>query len=454
MNSSQDKILGSWFGMATGDALGMAVKGLKPETVKQCFGSMGDFKDVRQFIGKGVKRYRMKGLYGITTQRALVVADVILKSKKAHSGVITDLFQKLAVNGPEGYFGSFRQAEAGFFHAVESFSGREPLLPADQNHAGGSYPPLAIAIALFHQKESPEMIRQCLETGLLLSRNPMEIIGTALTGHLTTRFLTLEPDADGDVLEPEISRQILEGGVGACEQAERILNERFLQVDLAADEKLFQAMRLTIQGTLDRWEEEPASLYGWFAENASAYSKNKITQPAQGHVLTLIPLALAMVLKEGKEFAGVLTDAVNRGKESARLGALVGAWAGALYGFDAIPKYFKSGLVNAKEIKSRGEALFQRRAGKGLKDLVEMELALTNKEFEEAKRVTPKKAQKEAGKTASRFDFDEDEFEEYAMPKKEEVAKWRKFQKDKTKMKRDRRRNLNVGFEPDEADEE
>ncbi|VAX28818.1 hypothetical protein MNBD_NITROSPINAE05-270, partial [hydrothermal vent metagenome] len=26
MNSSQDKILGSWFGMAVGDALGMAVK--------------------------------------------------------------------------------------------------------------------------------------------------------------------------------------------------------------------------------------------------------------------------------------------------------------------------------------------------------------------------------------------------------------------------------------------
>jgi ADP-ribosylglycohydrolase len=454
MNSSQDKILGSWFGMAIGDALGMAVKGLKPETVKQCFGSMDDFKDVRQFIGKGVKRYRMKGLYGITTQRALAVVDIILKTKKAQSGAISDLLQKLATNGPESYFGSFRQAEAGFFHAVESFPGKEPLLPADQNHAGGSYPPLAIPIALFHQRESPEMIRQCLETGLLLSRNPMEIIGTALVGSLTTHFLALEPDADGEVLAPEISRQILEDAVSACERAEDILKERFPEIDLAGDEKVFQAMRLTVAGTLERWDEEPASLFGWIAENASSYGKNKITHPAQGHVLTLIPLALVLVLKESKEFAGVLTRAANMGKESARLGALVGAWAGALYGFDVIPRHFKSGLVNAKEIKSRGEALFQRRAGKGLKGLVEMELALTLKEFEEAKRVTPKKAQKETGRISSRFDFDEEEFEETAIPKKEDAAKWRKFQKDKTKMKRDRRRNLNVGFEPDEADED
>jgi len=94
--------------------------------------------------------------------------------------------------------------------------------------------------------------------------------------------------------------------------------------------------------------------------------------------------------------------------------------------------------------------LFQRRAGKGIKDLVSMELALTHKEFEEGKRVSPKTTQKTARKISTRFDFDEDEFEEPAIPKKEDAAQRRKFQKDKTKMKRDRRRNLNVGLEPDE----
>jgi len=450
MKSSQDKILGSWFGMAVGDALGMAVKGLKPETVKQCFGSMDDFKDVRKFIGKGVKRYRMQGLYGVTTQRALAVADAILKNKKATVEAISSSFLELAASGPENYYGSFRHAEAGFYQAVESFAGREPLIPADQNHAGGSYPPLAIPIALFHQRESPEMLRQCLAIGLLLSCNPMELIATALVGHLTTGFLALEPDEDEAGPGQEKSRQILEDAVNACERIELILKERFLGIEQGFDEKIFQAVRLTIQGTLDRIDEEPGSLYDWLADNASAHSKNKITHPAQGHVLTLIPLALVLVLKGGNDFSQILTRSINMGKESARLGTLVGAWAGALHGFDGIPDRWKSGLVNSKEIKARGEGLFRRRAVKGVKDLVQMEQALTNKEFEEGKKLTPKTAQKTARKISSRFDFDEDEFEESAMPKKEDVAKLRKFQKDKTKLKRDRRRNLNVDFEPDE----
>ncbi len=450
MNSLQDKTLGSWFGMTVGDAMGMAVKGLKPETVKQCFGSMDDFKDVRKYIGKGVKRYRMKGLYGTQTQRALAVCDSILKNKKADVAGISDLFRELASAGPENYYGAFRHAEGGFYQAVESFPGRKPLIPSDQDHTGCSTPSLAIPIALFHQKESPEMIRQCLETGLLLSRNPMEIIGTALTGHLVTCFISLEPDEDGEGLGKEKSQQVLEGAVEACERIELILKERFPEIEQTFDKKIFQAVRLTVQGVLDRFDEEPGSLYDWIAENASLHGKNKITSPAQGHVLTLIPLALVRVLKGGKDFAGVLTGSLNMGKESARLGTLVGAWAGALYGYVGIPQLWKSGLVNSKEIKTRGEALFQRRAVKGVKDLVLMEQALTQKEFEEGKRVSPKTTQKTRRQISSRLDFDEDEFEESAIPKKEDAAQWRKFQKDKTKMKRDRRRNLNVNLDSEE----
>lgn len=439
--------------MATGDAMGMAVKGLKPETVKQCFRAMDDFKDVRKFIGKGVKRYRMKGLYGAQTQRALAVCDSILKNKKLDAVRFSELLLELAAGGPESYYGAFRHVEGGFYQTLESFPGRESLIPADQNHAGGSYPSLAIPIALFHQKESPEMIRQCLEAGLLLSRNPMEVIGTALAGHLTTCFVSLEPPEDGEGLAEEQSRELLEGAVKACEGAERILNEQFPEIEQAFDEKVFQALRLTMQGMLDRFDWESDALYSWISANASAHSKNEFTHPAQGHVLTLIPLALVMVLKGGNDFATVLTRSLNMGKESTRLGALVGAWAGALYGFDGIPQQWKSGLVNSKEIKARGEALCQRRAVKGMKNLVDMELALTNKEFEEGKKLAPKTAQKISPKKSSRFDFDEEEFEESAIPKKEDAAQWRKFQKDKTKMKRDRRRNLNWEMPSDEDED-
>ena len=63
----------------------LSAKSMKPETVRQLFGSMDGFKDVRPFIGKGIKRFKMQGLYGGQTQSALVIADSLLKNKKGET---------------------------------------------------------------------------------------------------------------------------------------------------------------------------------------------------------------------------------------------------------------------------------------------------------------------------------------------------------------------------------
>ena len=75
MKNFQDKVVGCFFGMAVGDAMGTGVRGLKREAVTQCFKRMDDYKDVRPFLGKGIKQYRMQGLYSSQTQSALVVTD-------------------------------------------------------------------------------------------------------------------------------------------------------------------------------------------------------------------------------------------------------------------------------------------------------------------------------------------------------------------------------------------
>ena len=76
MITLKDKVVGSYYGMALGDAMGRSAKSLKPETIQQLFGSMDGFKDVIPYIGKGVKQFKMKGLYGSQTQSALVISDV------------------------------------------------------------------------------------------------------------------------------------------------------------------------------------------------------------------------------------------------------------------------------------------------------------------------------------------------------------------------------------------
>ncbi|GJL78978.1 MAG: hypothetical protein NPINA01_19670 [Nitrospinaceae bacterium] len=445
MEFMQDKILGCWFGMAVGDAMGMAVKGLKPETVKQCFGTMDDFKDVRKFIGKGVKQYRMKGLYGVQTQMALAVCDSLLKNKKADVSGISSVFLELAANETEGYFGVFRHAENFFRKAVASLPGREPLLPAEQNHAGCHYPSLAIPIALFNQKVSEEMVRQCMDTCLLMSRNPMEVIGSVLTGHWVTCFLSVKMDGRDEGLSEKEALQILDQGIEICGQAESVLKERYPETGKEFGDEIFQALRLTLQGLREKLHLEEGPLFDWICKNASGVFKNPITHPAQGYVLTLIPLALLTVLKSENDFISILVRALNMGKEAPLLGTLVGAWAGALFGFEKIPQHLKSGLVNSREIKARGEALFMRRPSKSLKNLLEMELALTNKERDERKRHLPKRTHKPLRKVSPAADFQDDDLDEPEMPRKEDAAKWRKFQKDKTRMKRDRRRNLEPG---------
>ena len=447
METQQDKILGSWFGMAVGDAMGMAVKGLKPQTVKQCFGPMDDFKDVRSFVGREIKYYRMKGLYGVQTQMALAVCDSLLKSRQAVLSDVADSLSELAAGGPEGYFGIFRGGEGISRQTVESFPDRLLLIPAEQNYASGGYLHLAVPIALYHQKNSPELMKQCMETCALFTRHPLEVIGAAVMGFLVTGCLSLEVEPEAKGLAENDAQQLLCQAVDACEMAESVFKDRFPEVWQEFGDRVGQALRKTLQGLQERVSSEEAALFNWICENASGYCKNSISHPTQGHVLTLVPLALYLVLKGGSDFQSVVTRTLNMGKEATKLGTLVGALAGALYGFEHIPKVWRSGLVNAKEIRTRGEALFLRRHNKGLKSLYDMESSLTAKESEERKRYLPKLTQKNQKKAAASIKVMKEDLEKSSLPRKEDPAEWRKFERDKSRSKRDRRRNLKSDFD-------
>lgn len=433
--------------MAVGDAMGIAVKGLKPETIKQCFGSMDGYKDVREFIGKGVRRYHMKGLYGAPTQGALAVCDCVLARKKVDVAGISSLFLQLAANGPENYFGAFRHAEGSFRLAVQSLAGREPLLPTERNHANGWTLPLAVPVALFHQKTSPELIRQCLDVCLLMSRHPAEVIGSALTGCLAAHFLSLKRRQEGEGLTEKECQRILGLGVEVCKQAELILRERFPEIWEEFGEDIPRSLRKTLEGMLKRFPLKEGPFLDWLCENASSYAGRKITYPAQSHILTLIPLALLRIFNGEGGFESILSRSLNMGKEAALLGALAGAWAGALFGFDQIPGPWRSGLVNAREIKARGEALFLRRNPRSLREILEMESSLTGKEYEEGKKFLPKSTQKSSREAPSAAKFRDEDNDESVIPRKEDAAEWRKFQKDKTRVKRDRRRGLKLDFD-------
>lgn len=444
MNKIQDKVIGSWFGMVVGDAMGAAARGLKPATIRQCFRQMDGFKDVGPFVGKGVKQYKMRGLYGAPTQSALIFCDTLLKHKKIDLNEIVLRFQQLTQGGPENYFGVYRRPDACLRKTVASFSQRSSLNREDMNFAAGTGLVTAVPIALFYQGRVAAIKKQCREACMLMSRNPWEITGAALVGFLIDQFLSLEAD-QGEAPDPAVAENILRSAADFCEETESWLKNQPPWDDIP--EKDLPALSRAFRLLGENWRKlELKDFPALICQNASTYVKGPVSHAAQGYVVTLLPLAVLMVLKGGNDFAPALTSVLDMGGEADKLGAVTGALAGALYGFSRIPPSWQSGLVNAGQIKSRGEALLARRFPAGLKDLYEMESNLTLKECEERKKYLRLQPRKPRRKTAEPIVRAEKDSADVAISKKDDPAQWRKHQKDKTRKKRERRKNLAKGF--------
>jgi ADP-ribosylglycohydrolase len=293
---------------------------------------------------------------------------------------------------------------------------------------------MAIPLALYQQRPSKTLMQYCIEAALLLSRHSWEVVGTAVTGFITVRLLNEEELPKGAQLLNEIAE--------FCKTAETWYRENYPDRFTLA-EKNPEAMSRTFEELVVRYKDAPESLPAWICDNASSYIGTKVVHATQGHALTILPLALVRLLAPGQDFAGTLTETLNQGREGDKLGALVGCWAGAIYGLSGIPEDWQSKLVNVREIKLRGEALAKRKKGLVGKDLLDMELGLTQKEAEERRKYLPKEPSKSAKKGSVLEDlWLEEEEEDTLLQLKEDPRRWREFERDKTRKKRDRRRNL------------
>ena len=435
MDSNPEEVMGCFLGMAVGDAMGRAVKGLKPEAIRQIFGTIEDYKDVRNIIGKGTRNYRMQGLYGAPTQCALAVCDGILKNKKKFIEETVYNFKNLSNGGPENYFGAFRSSESHLWKAVNLLDDRLLTEPTLLSSATGSFTSLSVPLALFYKNWSKTLASQCFQLAMVFSSHPLEIVGSVLNGFLVTRFLSIE----GNALAQK-RKEILQEAVEVCIQAEMEYQSSFKLFENEWVVKSKNAFSHTLQGLIVQIEKPEKEVLQWIVENSNGYSNREIRYASQGCVLSLMLLALYWILNRENDFS--LSSILRQGRETEKLGALVGAWTGALQGAQAIPENLKTGLVNGREIRLRGDALFHRRMKKNAKVLVDMEMALTNKETEEGKRYLPK----ETRKVLKSINIDSWEDDEDIVPTKEDRAQWRKFQKEKTKAKRDRRKNLPSDF--------
>ena len=344
MDSNPEEVMGCFLGMAVGDAMGRAVKGLKPEAIRQIFGTIEDYKDVRNILGKGTKNYRMQGLYGAPTQCALAACDGILKNKKKFIEETAHNFKNLSNGGPENYFGAFRSSESYLWKAVDLLDDRLLVEPTPLSSATGVFTSLSVPLALFYKNWSKTLASQCFQLTMVFSSHPLEIVGSVLNGFLVTRFLSME----GSELVQK-RKEILQEAVEVCVQAEMEYQSSFNVFENEWIIKPKNAFSHTLQGLIVQIEKPEKEVLQWIVENSNGYSNREIRYASQGCVLSLMLLALYWILNRANDFS--LSSILRQGRETEKLGALVGAWTGALQGAQAIPANLKTALVNGREIR-------------------------------------------------------------------------------------------------------
>lgn len=427
-------------GHAIGDALGQAAKGLKPEAIKQLYKRMDRFQDVRSFIGRGVKTYRMQGLYGCPTQMALALGESLIVNKGLDEAAFGDLLVRMSLAGPEGYFGVFRRPEGVFARSVMEFPNRKDPEEADWKTTFGSFFPLGITTALFYGRDSATFQKTVVRSASMMSSHPWEISATAVSGFITLNLGGLKVEQGASVLTG--AKSLIEKSAQWAEAIE----QQCPGLDEGAGSS--NAVSKTLAILAERVESSNAKeLEAWILENANEYLRQPLSHTTQGQTLTLLPQALVQVLVQPQGFDETLERTALMGREAAKLCALTGAFAGALYGVSGIGKELNAGLVNLKEIKSRGEALARRRfSGKG-KDLIDMEMGLTRKEAEENKKYVPKAPKKPPGdQPISKHQIFEDMGVEWEhdplMEIRDNPRLRREFDRDKSKKKKERRQGL------------
>lgn len=451
MKDFQDKVVGCFFGMAVGDAMGTGVRGLKREAITQCFKRMDDFKDVRPFLGKGIKQYRMQGLYSSMTQSALVVGDSLLKNRKLDVQEISNKLFEMSKGGNENSFGVFRHSRSSFRKSIEEIPNRLNPFLSDSDTDFCDFSAMSVPIALYFKNNQSAIMKSCIDVGLLMSKHPWEVVGLSLNGFIIARLLMEEvSDLESHSLNSE---KILSEAVEFCGEIEE--NFKGIQPGLWNDlGERAPAMSRTLSVLSKKINSlDESNLSKWICENASGYLKAPVMHPSQGYVLTLMPLAVSLLLKPEQNFSSILANTLGQGRETDKLGVMAGAWAGALYGYEGIPAKLKSSLVNSNEIRVRGEALGNRKKSKNTKDIYEMESGLTFKEFEDSRKFISKKTKKQIQKPVKSMGvLDEENVVDPLIPGKEDVYGWRKFHRDKSRNKRDRRRNMGI-IDDDDEDE-
>jgi ADP-ribosylglycohydrolase len=307
-NSKQDRYRGVMAGLAVGDAMGMPLEFLTREEIRARYGcAVRDY--VRPKSGHPCERLR-PGQYTDDTQMALALAKAIIDK----GGYDPHAFKRRLIewHNCKDHRAPGRTCIESAYRLVQGL----PYKEAGERDAAGCGSAMRVApLALVYDEK--ELVKHSNSQSIMTHRDARASIGSILTAYIVNKLL--KHDAAG------FDRfAFLKMIIRLAEIIEEKFNFKRMEFSLLLKE--FPAL-------LDREFEDGITRIG-----------------TSGYVVQTVLAAFYAFLHDSADFETCIVNAVNQGGDADSIGAIAGAFSGALNGIISIPERWLCNLENREYI--------------------------------------------------------------------------------------------------------
>ncbi len=346
-----ERILGCLLGMATGDALGAPLEGMKSGRVEQLLGRVDDYVDADAAHPGKPGRWTPTGLHTANTQLALALGDALLLTGEESRDEFVENIERLASRG-EGPYGALRGLSSDLRAAIgrlrESESPPRSLAPGPVSWI--------VPLGIFASTQSEEIDLASLAGSLagVATSDIRTAASAAVCAEALRRCLAGEWDAsDGGV---DAAASLTDWAKGA---EDRLLENGFRSGDdEAADSVDAVSQTLSVVAPSLKEGNDDLARRSILAE-ASRHSSERLSADVQAPFAPAnIAWALYLALKQ-RRFDAPVEQALSGGRSASEIAAVIGAIQGARLGPSAIPAPWLSGLIARDLVVHRATAYFE-----------------------------------------------------------------------------------------------
>ncbi len=374
----EDRIEGAIMGMAVGDALGASIDKAKPGALSNACKRVTTYVDPEKVFGRQkLYKWRKPGLYSSNTQQALVVLDSLLQDRCLRPEKVGRRMAELA-KGAEFRSGVYRGCGRSLSLSLTDLRQGVNWDACGRNSPCNEAAARVVPIALYYRENEDEMVDAAARAALITHRNPIAVSSACAVALLVRRMMFLEEILPGE------GALLMTGLAADCRKHEVVVGDRYANMFFDGYRDLLHLFSDALAGVADRFGSGPVSVGAWIAKNADPHAANTVKRPTLDIALASVVYAIYLSLLKCDCYEDAVLEVVNAGGETAAMGAIAGAAAGALHGTAGLPDRFTSRLANRKQLKVRARSLAARKWNKGrIESLYEMEYGLTGREHDE-----------------------------------------------------------------------